>query len=126
MRKAAQGSLFKFSRINRLVDKNDFQSVFAKPYKNAYRYLLALYRPNPLSLARLGIIINKRHVRRAVDRNQLRRIIRESFRHQKEALKELDIIILIRSECIPFQDKNQLRDDIDKLWLQLLASSKKR
>lgn len=125
MPKAAQGSQRKFSRKCRLVGKEAFQSVFAKPYKIAYKALLALYRPNPLSHARLGIIIGKRYVKRAVDRNQLRRIIRESFRYQQEALKGLDIIVLIRSECSPFQENKLWRDDISKLWLRLIDSSKR-
>ncbi|MBV9576531.1 MAG: ribonuclease P protein component [Gammaproteobacteria bacterium] len=115
---------FKFLRIHRLAGKENFQSVFANPYKVAYKALLALYKPNQ-SYARLGIIIGKRYMKRAVDRNQLRRIVRESFRFQKEALKGFDIVVLVRSTVSPSQDKRQWRDDIDKLWLRLIDSSKR-
>lgn len=104
-----------FSRTYRLVSKQDFQSVFAKPLKVSRRNLLALFCANPLSHPRLGIIIAKHHLKRAVDRNRFRRVIRESFRHHKESLKGLDIIVLIRSECSALDNK-ALRDDIDKLW----------
>jgi ribonuclease P protein component len=107
--------MYGFSRLYRLVSKHDFQSVFATSKKASHQYLLALYQPNQKPHARLGIIIAKRHVRLAVDRNHLRRIIRESFRHEKEALKGLDIIVLMRSKWSPL-DNAALRDDIKRLW----------
>ena len=112
-----------FSRKYRLVSKHDFQFVFAKPRKITRKHLLLLYRPTQEDYARLGIIIGKHHVKQAVDRNWLRRIVRESFRHHKETLKGLDIIVLMRSECTPL-GKKALRDDIDNLWHTLATSSK--
>ncbi|MCW5582873.1 MAG: ribonuclease P protein component [Gammaproteobacteria bacterium] len=105
-----------------MVSKNDFQSVFAKSNKVTYRYLVALCKNNQKPHARLGIIVAKRHVNLAVNRNRLRRIIRESFRYHKEALKGLDIILLLRSECTDL-DKKILRNDVDHLWPNLMRSS---
>ena len=110
--------MFEFSRKYRLISKIDFQSVFANPHKASKKYLLALYKPNHLTHARLGLIVAKHHVKRAVDRNRLRRLIRESFRHHQETLKGLDIIVLIRSKCSPLEN-NIIRADIDSLWLNL-------
>src|SRR5580658_3629003 len=111
-----------FSRKYRLVTKHDFQSVFAKPNKATHKFLLALYKPNQQLCPRLGIIIAKHYVKLAVNRNRLRRQVRESFRHHKDELKGLDIIILMRSECSPLDNKDNqtLRDDIDKLWQKLI------
>lgn len=107
--------MFGFSHNYRLVSKHDFQSVFACSDKASHHYLLALYKPNQLSHARLGMLIAKRHVKLAVHRNHLRRVIRESFRHEKEALKGLDIIVLMRSKWSPL-DSSALRDDVNRLW----------
>jgi ribonuclease P protein component len=82
-----------------------------------------LHRPIQQDQARLGIIIAKQHVKKAVDRNAIRRVIRESFRHHKDRLKGLDIIVLLRSECTPLGDKKALRDNVDHLW-QLVSSYK--
>jgi ribonuclease P protein component len=115
--------MLSFSRNNRLVTKQDFQSVFATPSKKVTRkHLLALYRPGQQAYPRLGIIIGKHHVKRAVDRNCLRRVIRESFRHHKETVKGLDIIIIVRSKYAGL--KQAFRDDIDNLW-QLLTNPSK-
>lgn len=86
--------------------------------------ITALYRPNQRNNGRLGIVISKQHVKLAVQRNNRRRIIRESFRQHKQALKGLDIVILIRSEwtaACPLQwDKKALREDIETIW-QLIS-----
>jgi ribonuclease P protein component len=110
-----------FSRKYRLTSRSDFQAVFAKPSKTAFKYLLALSTPNSLSHARIGIIVSKNRLRRAVDRNQFRRIIRESFRQRESTLKGLDIIVLLRSEWSPLCKKT-LRNDTEQLWLKLKTS----
>jgi ribonuclease P protein component len=96
--------------------------------------VFALYRPNHQFYARLGIIIKKSLVRYAVDRNRLRRVIRESFRYNQKKLKGLDIIVMIQSTYFslmsPIVKQNQvnlvhekalLRDDINNLWLQFVT-----
>lgn len=120
MLKAAQDSLFKFTRTYRLVSKQDFQSVFANPKKVTRKNLLILFTPNQLPHARLGIIIGKHLVKHATDRNRLRRVIRESFRHHKEALDGFDIIVLVRSMPNVKLAKTELRETIDHLWRDLL------
>lgn len=124
-----------FPRISRLVNKKDFQFVFAQPFKKYSCYLRAFYRSNRYSHARLGIIVAKAIIKRAVDRNLIRRMVRESFREHQEALKGLDIVVVIRSKCNPQMakqtsigqtiDKQALRDDIDQLWRLILVNSSK-
>ena len=58
--------------------------------------MLMLARHNGQPNARLGLVIAKKNVRRAVDRNKIKRIARESFRHHRADLDNLDIIVLAR------------------------------
>ena len=116
MLKAVKGLQFSYSRKYRLASKYEVQSVFAaKPRKVSRQYLLVLYTPNQLPYARLGIIAGKQHLRRAVDRNRVRRVIRESFRQTKAALAGVDLIVMIRSSCSALETKT-IRNDIDNLW----------
>ena len=116
MQKAVKGLPYSYSRKYRLASKQEVQSVFAaRPKKVSRQYLLILYTPNQLDYARLGIIAGKQHLRRAVDRNRVRRVIRESFRQTKAALSGLDLIVLIRSSCSKVETKT-IRNDIDHLW----------
>lgn len=114
---------FSFSRKFRLTSKHDFAVVFASPIKTTNRNLLALYKRNQFSHPRLGIILKKTIVKQAVKRVLLRRIIRESFRHHKDTIEGLDIVVLLRSECTPF-DKSKFREMVDKLWQVIAAKSR--
>jgi ribonuclease P protein component len=84
------------------------------------RHLLALYKPNQNAHSRLGVIVGKRVANLAVSRNQIKRVIRESFRNHPLKLKGLDIIVIARHQCDDL-DKVQLREGIDKLWQRLVT-----
>lgn len=108
-----------FSRQFRLTKKHEFAAVFAKSQKATSKFLLVLYKPNALAHARLGMIVSKRYLKRAVDRNWLRRTVRESFRQGQVPLKGLDLVVLMRSEWCP-QERKALRVDVANLWETLL------
>lgn len=103
----------KYLKEYRLSHKADIQSVFAQSKKVTHRYLLALYKPNSLQHARLGMIITKARLPKAVDRNRLKRVIREGFRHQMAKLPAVDIIVMLRGK--PDDDAKSLRIEIDNL-----------
>lgn len=48
--------------------------------------------------ARLGLAIAKKQVRRAVDRNRIKRIVRESFRHHQQQLASVDYVVMARRD----------------------------
>lgn len=122
MLKAALGLPYSFARNNRLVSKADFQSVFHQSKKVTRPSLLVLFKPNPLAKARLGIIVAKRHVKQAVNRNAWRRVVRESFRHHQDRLQGLDLIVMARSAWRD-KDKQALRMELDKVWQCITSSS---
>lgn len=114
----SQRKLLVFQRKCRLA-ASSFKAVFTRSNKVTRRYLLALHTPNQQGFARLGILVAKRHVKRSVDRNLIRRIIRESFRANQATLPERDIIVMLRSPCVPKGtpiDKTALRLEVDALW----------
>ena len=76
----------------------------------------------PDQAARIGLIIARRHVRRAVDRNRLKRLIRESFRHRREILAGLDIVILARPGAGQV-DNEQVFNHLDRLWQKLVKQA---
>jgi ribonuclease P protein component len=46
-----------------------------------------------MQTARLGLVIGKRAVRRAVDRNRAKRVLRETFRIRRRELASVDIVV---------------------------------
>jgi ribonuclease P protein component len=107
-----------FSRDRRLLAKAEFQAVFDESKKISQRYLLALFKPNQQAGARVGIMVGKRAVSLAVERNQIKRVIRESFRDNQTKLQGLDIIVIVRHQC-NILTKVQLREGVEKLWQNL-------
>nr|VFK29901.1 MAG: ribonuclease P protein component [Candidatus Kentron sp. MB]VFK33914.1 MAG: ribonuclease P protein component [Candidatus Kentron sp. MB]VFK76512.1 MAG: ribonuclease P protein component [Candidatus Kentron sp. MB] len=58
---------------------------------------MVLGRRNNLDMPRLGLAISKRRVSRAVARNRVKRLIRESFRIHQRQLAGLDVVVIARS-----------------------------
>jgi ribonuclease P protein component len=109
-----------FPRQCRLLNAADFQFVFQKPRKKANQFFVLFSRKNQTSQPRLGLIISKKSVKLAVNRNIVKRIARDSFRHYRERLNAIDIIFLAR-KGIDKLTKRELRDYMDAKWNELLA-----
>lgn len=50
--------------------------------------------------ARLGLAISKKQARRAVDRNRLKRLVREAFRLNRAQLNGLDLVVMARQAAV--------------------------
>jgi ribonuclease P protein component len=79
--------------------------VLEHPQRQADRYFTVLIQTQPPSAsadpgARLGLAISKRSAPRAVDRNRIKRLIRESFRAHKAALPSVDLVVMCRRAAI--------------------------
>ena len=111
-----------FPRSARLRHRFEFDSVFAKPKKSIDRYWVILASQQPADLginhSRLGLVISKKRIRLAVQRNRIKRLIRESFRQQKYALAPLDIIVLARDKTACY-DNDVLSASLTKHWRRL-------
>jgi ribonuclease P protein component len=86
-----------FPRCRRLLKPNEFSRVFKDGHRSADNLFLVLACPNQMSTARLGLAVSKKSCRRAVDRNRVKRVIRESFRHHLDLLQGLDVVVVSRS-----------------------------
>ncbi len=68
--------------------------------------------------ARLGLVIGKKQLKRAVDRNQVKRIVREQFRQLRAGLPVCDLIVRLMVKPMPF-DRDVLRNDLTRLLARL-------
>ena len=76
------------------------------------------YRDNQVGFARLGQAISRRVSKRAVDRNRIRRIVRESFRQARPRLPATDVLIIAEAQAVT-RSRVELRADLDRLWQRL-------
>ena len=99
------GAMARFRRASRLLRKTQFDSVLRHAAVRTARGPLRLSarertgvrertddRAGAIEIPRLGLIVGKRMLRRAVDRNRAKRVIRESFR-QAGPLPAMDIVV---------------------------------
>jgi len=113
----------RFGKKSRLLGASDFQPVFKNAcFKVSCQHLLVLAVVGSIANPRLGLVIAKKNVAKAVDRNRIKRVLRESFRHNQGLLPALDIVILARSG-IASLGKDVVRSKIEKLWLDLIQKS---
>ena len=107
-----------FRGEHRLRKTDEFSSVFAFRKTLRGRHFDLLHRPNSVDTARLGVVIAKKFVRSAVNRNLIRRIVRESFRLSRANLPQRDIVVRV-SVRVDTIDKRALRGEIDELYTRL-------
>lgn len=74
-----------------------------------------LYTPNGLEHARLGLAISKKALRKAVHRNLVKRLVRESFRLHQADLQGRDVVVLFRSGA-SVADRKVLHASLAKHW----------
>ncbi len=87
-----------FGRSKRMLSAADYSRVFDSASARAsHRHVLLLASPNNGDASRLGLVIAKKHVRKATMRNQVKRIAREVFRCQAADSLPIDVIVLARS-----------------------------
>lgn len=109
---AASGRRFKPN--HRLRKAEEFDAVFAFRRRLSSPHFQLSYRPNGGRSARLGLVVAKKNAVRAVARNLIRRICRESFRSFRESLPRCDIVLRL-SAPLQRMDTAQLRSEIDAL-----------
>jgi len=119
-RSAATPSL-RLPRARRMRRPAEFKQVYAAGKRFGNEFFSVSAHPNGLACARLGMSIAARILRRAVDRNRLRRLIRESFRVHQLTLPPLDIVIGARAGVLS-ADNARLRSALEKLWLKIAAT----
>jgi ribonuclease P protein component len=81
---------------DRLTGRRQFDAVFAHNWTVAGRYFVVRTWSSGLPGARLGIIAARKAIRRAVDRNTCKRIVRVLFHERKECLGGLDVVVICR------------------------------
>ena len=115
-----------FGREKRLLTPRQFKAVFDSPSGKAPgKSVLLLARDNQLDHLRLGLVIGKKSVKLAVERNRIKRQIRESFRLNQDNLTGWDIVVVARKGLGDLEN-GELAQQFGKLWKRLARSRPSR
>ncbi|MFT6094190.1 MAG: ribonuclease P protein component [Pseudohongiellaceae bacterium] len=66
----------------------------------------------------MGLVIAKKNVGKAVQRNRIKRLIRQSFRTLKPTLNNLDLVVLARKDADKLENQ-AIVDQLNQLWQDL-------
>jgi ribonuclease P protein component len=103
----------------RLQKNTDFKKVYARGKSLANYYMVLFFLKNGRTYNRVGFSASKK-VGNSVVRNRARRLLKESFRHHSENIKEgYDIVFLAR-----FNIKDATCKKVEKAMLSTLKKSK--
>ncbi|MEE3700595.1 ribonuclease P protein component [Mannheimia haemolytica] len=101
-----------------------FKAVFEEPLRASTPQMTLLARENIVDNPRLGLTVAKKHLKRAHDRNRIKRIVRESFRLKQHELPNFDFVFVAKGG-IGKLDNATLFETLEKLWARHIRLSKK-
>ncbi len=120
----------RFERHKRLLTAADYSAVFEKNrcFKDR-AFLILVKRRLPASEGftpessqpRLGLAVSKKNFKKAVDRNLVKRVIRESFRLHQASLQGLDIVVMSRATT-RVTDKAALHTSLEHHWKKIIEA----
>jgi ribonuclease P protein component len=106
-------------RSARIRQPAEFKQAFAKGFRVVRSPLSAVCRPNESDRPRLGLAISRKAAPRAVDRNRIKRIIREEFRHNQARLPAVDLVFY-GSAGLAQMESERLRKALSEIWLKVI------
>ena len=98
-----------------IPSKEGFSEIFSFPdKKHSTDNFLLLCKDNCLEHPRLGVAIRKKDIKLAVNRNQIKRKIKGSFRSKVLELQKKDYVIFVKRKLV--DNDKEIKKDLDFLW----------
>jgi ribonuclease P protein component len=108
---------YSLPRGRRLTDKPQFDAVHRAGIRVSDPLFMVIARPNGLEYARLGLAVGVKAAGNAVNRNRIKRVVRESFRRESQ-LPALDIVVNARAVAGKATNA-ELTTSIAGLWTRI-------
>ncbi|NTS76351.1 ribonuclease P protein component [Catenovulum sp. SM1970] len=110
---------YPYGRELRVLTPAQFSNIFnSNPRKFACRLYTILLCKNDLDNPRLGFTISKKKVKLAVNRNRVKRIVRDNFRLNQAELPNVDMVFIAR-QGIDQVDNAQIHQELNNTWQKL-------
>lgn len=114
-----------FSKAKRLLNAKDYSRVFDESDARAsHKHVLLLAKVTDEPGHRLGLVIAKKNVRLAVQRNRIKRLAREFFRTLPHTEPPMDVVLLARRGMGQL-DNAELSTILQQQWQKLVRHTSK-
>lgn len=105
----------RFPPAARLRSAADFRSLQGAPGRIESRLFRVRYATGSATSARLGLAVSRKVSKRAVVRNRIKRVVRDSFRHHRDKLPVIDLLVIAKAAAAD-AERAQLRRELESLW----------
>ena len=103
---------YQFTRLDRIRRREDFLLTQKRGRRlNAAHFTLVLYDRRDEGPSRLGLVTSRK-VAKAVGRNRVRRVLRETFRLNRDRFPAHTDVVVIAREGAAELDSSVIRDEI--------------
>jgi len=109
-----------FPRSARLLHPRDFARLRDGSRRVGSAHFSAQVGGAVAAEARLGLAVSRRVSKRAVRRNRIKRIARDSFRRHRADLPACDVLLIARASA-DAQDNATLHAELVALWRRIAA-----
>jgi ribonuclease P protein component len=99
----------------RLRRKSDFEAAYARGRRFGNGFFAVTARPNDIGGPRLGLAVSVKTAGSSVERNRIRRTIRESFRLHQHEIPAVDLVVSARGRARDAAGA-ELRASLVTLW----------
>jgi len=106
---------FQFSIENRITSPKQYRFLFSCAKRFSTSSFTFYLWANEHLVARLGVVVAKRNQKKAVARNRTKRLVRESFRLNKQRLCGFDLVVVAR-RSIDSMSSLAVRQDLERAW----------
>ena len=107
-----------FKKQNRILKRSEFLYISEVGKRCHSKLFIMLYVEKPQACSRLGLIVTKK-VGSAVQRNRIKRLCRESFRHNRHRWSQPFDIVLIARRAAAHATNAEIRLSLEKNFNQL-------
>ena len=117
----AEGLRLRFQPAQRLVSARQFEAAYQSGRRKGDALFGVIVRPNGLAQARLGMAVSIKACGKAVRRNVVRRVIRNTFRVCQHPLAGLDVVVNARPGARQATNPEMVAS-LERLFRQLAAT----
>jgi len=118
IRVSAERQLLTHSKERRLRRKREFDAVYAHGRRFGNSFFGVTAHVNDKGWPRLGLAVAVKTAGNAVERNRIRRMIRESFRLHQHEIPALDVVVSARLRARG-SVATELRAQLESLWQEV-------